>query len=251
MSAFIFAIYPFHFLNLKYLPVPDSLSLSFVFFAFGFFHEERFTLCSLCAGLASIIAPEGILCPISLALYFFIKCKLCAFLQVVLGGLLAIGSVAYASFVIYGDPYAFARRLLTQFSPVPLSSFYVRARTRPLAFVFGTLLSFVLPGSVGTVLLMFISLPHFFYCVLSWVLVVFTTELDFERYGMGMAVFAMIYGCDQYTSFALKFMRIPVLLLGIEVVALAVAVHGLEFYAGPQHYSDLAMVAAPNQFYSL
>jgi hypothetical protein len=68
MSAFIISGYPFHggihLLVVKHLPVADSLSLSFVFFSFGFFDEDREFLSPVFATFASLVARDGIACPV-------------------------------------------------------------------------------------------------------------------------------------------------------------------------------------------
>jgi hypothetical protein len=165
--------------------------------------------------------------------------------------IISVCVTAFVSNYLYGDPLAFTKRLVNSFSVLPLSAFYAKAQIRPISFLFGTMISFVLPSVVGTLLLAVLSLPHFIYCLLSWCIVLFTTDPDFERYGIGLAVFAVILGCDQYISFALRLIKSPLILLLIEIFALALAIQALESHAMPEQYAKYAMDVQPQQIASL
>jgi hypothetical protein len=114
-----------------------------------------------------------------------------------------------------------------------------------MAFIFGTFLSFILPSLIGTILLITISLPHFLYCLIAFILLGFVNDLNFERYGGGLAVFAVVLGCDQYIWYALHALRHWSILVFIEVIVVAGAVYAFDYHVGPKEYCDFALAFLP------
>jgi hypothetical protein len=191
--------------------------------------------------LATLISFEGLFCPIALALSLLLKGKFCDFVKIVIVTALFVPCLIGSSFSMYGDPFAFVKALLGKVTTKPYSVCEVILQKRPIAFIFGTFLSFILPSLIGTVLLITISLPHFLYCLLCLFVLGFVNDLNFERFGGGLAVFGVILGCDQYIWYVLRLLKHWVLILIVEVLFMAGAVFAFDFHVEGKDYSDYAL----------
>jgi hypothetical protein len=246
VSCYLLIVYPFNLVLLKYVALPHTLSLSFVFFAFGYFEVNAICACGFCCLFATVISVEGIICPLALSLTLLLKGRICDFLKLIIVSSLFVPCFIAGSLYMYRTPFAFVMAMERRVTTVPYSVCSVLARERPIAFIFGTVLSFALPSLIGTILLITISLPHFLYCLLSLLLLGFVNDLNFERYGGGLAVFAFVLGCDQYIWFVMRPLKHWPLLLFMEVLVVASAVHAFDYRIGPKEYCDYALAITPD-----
>jgi hypothetical protein len=238
-------VYPFNFVLLKYVALPHAISLSFVFLAFGFYEVNSIWASGFCCLLATLISVEGIICPVALSLALLGARRVCDFLKMVIVSSLCVPCFVGSSFYMYREPFAFVKAIRVRVTLVPYSAWGPLAQARPIAFLFGTFLGFALPSLIGTILLITISLPHFLYCLLSIILLAFVNDIDFEKYGGGLAVFAFIIGCDQYIWYVMRAFRFWWLLLVVELLIAAAAVYAFEYHVGPKEYSDYALTFRP------
>jgi hypothetical protein len=239
-SKFLLTIYPFNLLLLKNLPLPQSLSLSFVCFAFGFFQSKRIFIASIFSLLATLTSIEGSFCALALSIVLLWDRKFRDFLCVLLTTGVAISMFAALSLYMYNDPWAFAT-VWADGVGMPYSSFGKLASERPIAFYFGTVLSYLVPSVVGTVLLLPISKPHFVYCLISLACVAFVNGKKVEKYGCGCAVFAVIIGCDEQIGLLSRRLRNPITLAIVEALAVGGAIQSLESHATSAQYCEFAL----------
>jgi hypothetical protein len=241
VSCYLFTFYPANLVLLKHVSLPHSLSLAFVFYAFGFFQTERIFVAAVLSLISSLVSVEGVICSLALTLALLLKGRFFRFVMFAVICSSVLPMSMYMSSFLYADQWSFVKVFSERVSSVPYSSFSLIVKQRPIAFLFGTLLSFFLPAVIGTVLLMTVSLPHFLYCLLSLVLLSFFYEKNVERYACGLATFAVIIGCDQYVNFVLKQFRNWILLLIFEVLVVAAAINSLQYHATSTQYTEFAL----------
>jgi hypothetical protein len=239
-STFVLSIYPFNFLLLRNLPLPQSLSLTFVCFAFGFFQSERIFIASIFCLLATLTSIEGVFCPLALSIVLLWDRRFRDLLCVLLISSAAIPLCARLSLYMYSNPWAFVTIWADEIR-IPYSSFGELASERPIAFWFGTVLSYLVPSIVGTVLLLPISKPHFVYCLISLACVAFIDGKKVEKYGCGCAAFAVIIGFDENIGLLSRRLRNPIILVIVETLAVSGAIQSLESHVTFAQYCEFAL----------
>jgi hypothetical protein len=246
ISCYLFTFYPVNLILLRHVSLPHSLSFSFVFCASGFFQTERIFIAAVFSLISSLISAEGVICSLALSLSLLLEGWIFHFVMFVVVCSSVLPMSMYVSTFLYADPWSFVKVFAERVNSVPYSSFSLIVKQRPVAFLFGTLLSSFLPSVIGTILLMTVSLPHFLYCLLSLVLLGFLCEKNIERYACGLVTFAVIIGCDQHVNLVLKQFRNWILLLTFEVLVIAAAINLLQYHAAPTQYTEFALTVEKN-----
>lgn len=240
ISTYVSTFYPVGMILLRNVALPHTLSLSFVCLAFGYFRRNHMKLAALFCFLASITSFEGFLCPITLLICSLLNCHILTILYILAAISGAVSMLFGLNYYMYGNPFAFVNELANKFSPTLFSSVYLVAKSRPIACIFGTLIGFLLPSSIGTIRLLTKSRIHFVYCLLAFIMLAFFDTLDFENFGCGMALFAVVIGCDEYIHFVFGVITNKYIVLLLECIIIGVASRGIKFHGGSSEYMEYA-----------
>lgn len=241
ISTYIFSIYPFSFIIQRNIALPGALCFAFECLALAYLKKKKIFSLSICCFLAILTSFQGFIISFSILTFLLFKKRFIYFIILFIITFSTLIILSFESYYMYNDKYAFLKEIKSLFSTKPLESFKILRNERPLYFIFGTILSYLLPSIVGTIKIRLISLPHFLYCFYAFIFVLYFKNPDVEYYTTGLAAFSVIIGFNDFLYNFLALIPSQLIFYLIEIIIYFFGAHFLKFHSMEQKYADYSM----------
>lgn len=239
-SVLVLIVFPFSFINQRNTAMPSSLSLSFVFLSFAFLKQNQIFYLSIFTFVAVMIEFQGIIAGFTFFTYFLMTKKILNALIILIVMIFAAYILSLNGSMLYQDQFAIFRNYQTFFSLTPFASFIQLSKNRPLRFYFQTLTSFFLPSFAGIFDIYFISIPHFIYCMYSFILLIFFNQTEVECFFSGFAIFSIVIGFDKIWIYIGEHIHLMIIVIFVCLI-LFLSAYVMRFDTISREYLDYSM----------